>query len=240
MPSSYHGDINSVVHLLSGKVDDEIYNKSFDLIRRAIDVANKQEDFILNTKFGGKFSTENIAKLEVTWSSVICLFKCIASSAIADAEGLRSFDGRNFFASTVSSLIGHTKDISLLSTGKNPFEYSSIDVLKSNNISTILRLTASDGSAIRIEFTYMQGRWIPIYITDNWTNIISEIKGKIEAINPEYVTKNKFQFITFLSMLESALEQIEIAENQVQFDRSLQRLMIPLMGLLLMSSGMET
>ena len=40
-------------------------------------------------------------------------------------------------------------------------------------------------------------------------------------------------------MLERVLKQIEIAENQVQFDRSVQRVMIPMMGLLLVTSGME-
>ena len=160
MPLSYQGDINSVVHLLAGKVDTEIYNKSFDLIRFAIDVANKQKNFILNTKFEGKFFTENISMLDVSWSSIISLFKCISSSVIADAEGLQSFNGRSFFASTVSRLIGHTKDISLLSVGKIPFEYSSIDLLKSNKNSTLLRLTYPDGSVIRMEFTNINGRWI--------------------------------------------------------------------------------
>lgn len=239
IPVSYQGDINSVVHLLAGKVDTEIYNKSFELIRRVIEVANKQENFILNTKFGGKFSTEYIANLDVAWSSIISLSKCISSSAIADARGLKSFNGRSFFASTVSSLIENIKDISLLSGGKNPFEYSSIDLLENNNNSTILTLTSPEGSAFRMEFTNIQGRWMPTYITDNWTKAISVIKGKIKAIKPEYISANKSQLISFLSMLESALKQIEIAETQVQFDRSAKRVIIPFMGLLLITSGTE-
>lgn len=236
MPLSYQGDINLVVHLLSEKVDTEIYNKSFDLIRRVIDVANKQENFILNTKFLDKFSSGNIANLDLAWPSIISLFKCISSSAIANTGGLQSFNGRNFFASTVSNLIGHTKDISVLSGRKNPFEYSSIDLLKNNNNSTILRLTSPDGSAFSMEFINMQGRWMPTYITDNWTNTISRIKRKIEAINPEYINKNKSQLINLLSILERTIKQIEIAETQGQFDRSAQGMIIPLMGVLLILS----
>lgn len=221
------------MHLIAEKVDAEIYYKSFDIIRRITDVARRQENFILNTKFGGKFSDENLAKIVIAWPSIINFSECISNSEISDLAGLQSFDGRSFFDNIVSSFIGFTKDSSLSSGERNPFEYSNIDLLETNNNRTILSLTSPDGTADRIEFTNLQGRWIPTCIADGWVKTITKIKRKLGAINPKDIAKNKAQVITLLSMFEVALMQIEIAETQIQFDQSVQRAVLPLMGLLL-------
>ena len=239
MPASYQRDINSVAHLLAEKVDAELYNKSFYLIGRIIDVATKQKKFIFNTNFGGKISEDNLVKVEAAWSSIIALSKCLSRSSIGDADGLKSFDGQSFFDSTVSSLIRYTTDITLSSGGKKPFEYSSIDLLESNNKRTILGLTSTSGTVQRMEFTNLQGRWIPTNISNEWVKTMAEFKEKLEAINPEELAKNKPRLIALISMLEGVLKQIDMAETQVQFDLSLQRAVLPLVGLLFTPSGME-
>lgn len=239
MPASYQNDINSVAHLLAEKVDAELYNKIFYLIRRIIDVANKQEKFIFNTNFGDKISEENLVKVEAAWSPIIGLTKCLSRSSIANAEGLKSFDGQSFFGSTVSSLIRYTTDIILSSGGKKPFEYSSIDLLESNNKRTILGLTSASGTVQRMEFTNLQGRWIPTNISSEWVKTMAEFKRKLEAINPEELAKNKPRLIALIAMLEGVLKQMDMAETQVQFDLSLQRAVLPLVGLLFAPNRME-
>ena len=239
MPASYQNDINSVAHLLAEKVDAELYNKIFYLIRRIIDVANKQEKFIFNTNFGDKISEENLVKVEAAWSPIIGLTKCLSRSSIANAEGLKSFDGQSFFGSTVSSLIRYTTDIVLSSGGKKPFEYSSIDLLESNNKRTILGLTSASGTVQRMEFTNLQGRWIPTYISSEWVKTMAEFKRNLEAINPEELAKNKPRLIALIAMLEGVLKQMDMAETQVQFDLSLQRAVLPLVGLLFAPNRME-
>lgn len=239
MPASYQNDINSVAHLLAEKVDAELYNKIFYLIRRIIDVANKQEKFIFNTNFGDKISEENLVKVEAAWSPIIGLTKCLSRSSIANAEGLKSFDGQSFFGSTVSSLIRYTTDIVLSSGGKKPFEYSSIDLLESNNKRTILGLTSASGTVQRMEFTNLQGRWIPTNISSEWVKTMAEFKRKLEAINPEELAKNKPRLIALIAMLEGVLKQMDMAETQVQFDLSLQRAVLPLVGLLFAPNRME-
>ena len=239
MPASYQSDINSVAHLLAEKVDAELYNKIFYLIRRIIDVANKQEKFIFNTNFGDKISEENLVKVEAAWSPIIGLTKCLSRSSIANAEGLKSFDGQSFFGSTVSSLIRYTTDIVLSSGGKKPFEYSSIDLLESNNKRTILGLTSASGTVQRMEFTNLQGRWIPTNISSEWVKTMAEFKRKLEAINPEELAKNKPRLIALIAMLEGVLKQMDMAETQVQFDLSLQRAVLPLVGLLFAPNRME-
>lgn len=239
MPASYQNDINSVAHLLAEKVDAELYNKIFYLIRRIIDVANKQEKFIFNTNFGDKISEENLVKVEAAWSPIIGLTKCLSRSSIANADGLKSFDGQSFFGSTVSSLIRYTTDIVLSSGGKKPFEYSSIDLLESNNKRTILGLTSASGTVQRMEFTNLQGRWIPTNISSEWVKTMAEFKRKLEAINPEELAKNKPRLIALIAMLEGVLKQMDMAETQVQFDLSLQRAVLPLVGLLFAPNRME-
>ena len=68
---------------------------------------------------------------------------------------------------------------------------------------------------------------------------MAEFKEKLEAINPEELAKNKPRLIALISMLEGVLKQMDMAENQVQFDHSLQRAVLPLVGLVFTPSGVE-
>jgi hypothetical protein len=56
MPTSYQTDINDIAQLVGSKVDPEIYDKSFGLVGRFAEVADKQKLFILNTKLGGELT----------------------------------------------------------------------------------------------------------------------------------------------------------------------------------------
>ena len=90
-----------------------------------------------------------------------------------------------------------------------------------------------------MEFTNLQGRWIPTNISNEWVKTMAEFKEKLEAINPEELAKNKPRLIALISILEGVLKQMDMAETQVQFDLFLQRAVLPLVGLLFTPSGME-
>lgn len=238
MPASYQTDLNAIAQQAGNKVDAEIYNKSFALIGRLADVADKQKTFILNTELGGQQPAEQIAKVEAAWPSIIGFVKTITDSPVASVEGLQTFEGQQFFDGTVSDLIGYTGDLATLSGEPNPLQFGTVKLLESTEDTALLEMTSSDGIVEKEEFTKVEGRWVPTEIATEWANSMGEAKAQLEAISPEEIAKNKPQMMGVLTMAESILTQLEAAETQEQFDQALQGAMMPLMGLMMMQQGM--
>ncbi len=238
MPSSYQTDVNSIAQLAGAKIDAEIYNKSFGLVGRLAEVADKQKEFILNTQLGGPQPEEQIAKVEAAWPSIIGFVQTIAQSSIASTEGLQSFDGQVFCEQTISALVAYAKDLSALSDETNPLEFGSVKLLESTDLTALLEMTSPDGTVETEEFTKVENRWVPTEMATDWATSIADAKAQLEAISPEEIAQKKPQIMGVITMIEGVLTQIESAETQEQFDQALQGAMMPLMGLMMMQQGM--
>ncbi len=238
MPASYQTDVNSIVQLASSKVDAELYNKSFALIDRLADVADKQKAFILNTELGGAKPEEQIAKVEAAWPSIIGFVKTITHSSVASVEGLQTFEGQNFCDTTISGMIAYAGDLAALSGEANPLEFGTVKLLESTDSTAMLELTSPDGTVESEEFTKVEGRWVPTEMATEWATSMADAKAQLEAISPEEIAQNKPQILGVLTMVEGILTQLDAAETQEQFDQALQGAMMPIMGLMMMQGGM--
>lgn len=236
MPASYQADVNEIAQLAGTKVDAEIYDKSFSLVGRLAEVADKQKTFILNTKLVGEQPAEEIAKTEAAWPSMIGFVRTIAISSIASSEGLQAFDGQVFADQTISPLFQYAKDLAVLSGEENPFDdldFGSIKTLESTDSTAVLEMTSPEGEVETEEFTKVESRWVPTEMATEWSKQMAEAKAQLEAISPEEMAQNKPQIIGMITMVEGILSQLDAAETQEQFDQALQGAMLPF-GMLMM------
>jgi len=195
MPASYQADVNAIAQLAGAKVDAELYNKSFSLVGRLAEVADKQKEFILNTKLGGEQPAEEIAKIDAAWPSIIGFVKTIASSSISSSEGLQSFDGQAFCDQTVSALVVFSKDLAALSDEPDPLQFGSVKLLESTETTAVLEMASPDGTVETEEFTKVENRWVPTEMASEWTTQMAEAKAQLEAFSPEEMTQNKPQIM---------------------------------------------
>ena len=63
-------------------------------------------------------------------------------------------------------------------------------------------------------------------------------KKHLEAISSDEIAKNKPQLMGIITMLDGILTQLNTADNQEQFDQTLQGAMIPI-GLFMMQGMVE-
>ncbi|TVP80581.1 MAG: hypothetical protein EA353_03550 [Puniceicoccaceae bacterium] len=241
MPTSYQIDVNAIAHLAGSKVDPEVYDKSFGLLGRLIEVADQQKEFLLNTKLGGPQPADQIERFEAAWPSIVGFVQTITSSAIASSAGLQSFDGQDFFGTTVSELIQYTEELSSLSDGALPLSaYKGVTVknLESNEHTATLEMTAPSGEVETEVFTRVDGRWVPADMATGWESSIAAAKAQLDSMTPEQVAQSKPQILQVIGMLDGVITQIEAAQTQEQFDQALQGAMMPLMGLMMMQQGM--
>ncbi|MDB4345825.1 hypothetical protein OAA45_00705 [bacterium] len=240
MPASYQSDVNSIAQLAGTKVDSEIYNKSFALVGRIAEVADKQKTFILNTELGGAQPAEEIAKIEAAWPSIMGFVKSIANSSIATSAGLQAFDGQSFCYTTVSELIKYSEGMSAISGEELPISaYSGVSVkaLESTDTTATLEMTGPEGDVETEDFVKVEERWVPAEMAADWPTSIADAQAQLEAMDSEQMAQSKPQILGVITMLEGVLTQIEAAESQEQFDQALQGAMMPIMGLMMMQGG---
>ena len=235
MPASFQIDVNAIAQLLGAKVDPEIYDKSFGIIGRFADVADKQKLFILNTKLGGELAAEQIAEIEAAWPSIIGFVKTIVTSSISSTAGLRAFDGQVFSEKTLPVLFKYSNDLAALSE-ENPFsslEFDSLKTIVSTDTTAEIKITFTNGDVETEDFAKVENRWVPAEMAINWSTQMADAKKQLEAISSEKMVKNKPQIMGMITMVDGILTQLEKAETQEQFDQALQGAMMPI-GILMM------
>ena len=239
MPTSYQTDINAIARLAGSKVDPEIYDKSFGLVSRFAEVADKQKLFILNTSLGGEQPpAEQIAEIETAWQSIIGFVQTIVTSSISSSAGLRAFDGQVFSEQTLPALFKYSNDIAVISNEENPFgslEFGSLKTLENTDTTAVLEITFTKGGVETKGLTKIENRWVPTEIAINWSTEMAAAKKQLEAISYEEIAKNKPQLMGMITMLDGILTQLNTAETQEQFDQALQGAMMSI-GLLMMQS----
>ena len=235
MPASFQIDVNAIAQLLGAKVDPEIYDKSFGLIGRFAEVADKQKLFILNTKLGGVLAAEQIAEIEAAWPSIIGFVQTIVTSSISSTAGLRAFDGQVFSEQTLPVLFKYSNDLAALSE-ENPFsslEFDSLKTIVSTDTTAEIKITYTNGDVETEDFAKVENRWVPAEMAINWSTQMADAKKQLEAISSEKMVKNKPQIMGMITMVDGILTQLEMAETQEQFDQALQGAMMPI-GILMM------
>ena len=236
MPASFQIDVNAIAQLVGAKVDPEIYDKSFGLIGRFAEVADKQKLFILNTKLGSELAAEQIAEIEAAWPSIVGFFKTIVNSSISSSAGLQAFDGQVFSEQTLPALFKYSNDLAAISNEESPFgslEFGSLKTVESTDTTAVLEITFANGGVETKGLTKIENRWVPTEIAINWSTEMAAAKKQLEAISYEEIAKNKSQLMGIITMLDGILTQLNTAETQEQFDQALQGAMIPI-GLLMM------
>jgi hypothetical protein len=233
MPASYQLDLTGVVREAGTKVDAEVYNGGFAFLKRLADVAEKQRAFILATPM---LKQVDKAKAEANWPHGVAMVRALATSQLATAEGLRSFEGEQFLSTTGSAILALAQEMAKAS-GEDLFaKLKAVKFTASDVTATSASIKAEpEGKPGKASvFTKIEGRWVPAEMAGQWTAKMEEAKKNLAAMTLEDVQKNKPQVMGALAMANGVLTQLEEAKTQAEFDAALQNAMMPLMGLMMM------
>jgi hypothetical protein len=241
LPASYQRDVNTLVQLAGSRIDAELYDQGWALIGRLGKVVEKQQGFIFNSILAERSAAEQ-AQFQQALPAALTLLKTLTGSALGNSAGLRTFNGQQFCESTLSELVPPLNTLSKLSDdGVNLTDYTeiSISVVEASAGEATLRIAPPKSPAQEQRFVQVEGRWLPAELAAEWATEIADAKTKLEGITAESIAANKPQAMGVLTMLDGVLTQIEAAGTQAQFDQALQSAMMPLMGLVMMSQGMN-
>ena len=243
MPASYQADVNKLAQLAGTKIDGELYDQVFGIVGRLGGIIDSKQEFILNTELGGEQPAEQKAQMEAAIPAIVSLIDTVTNSSVASSAGLQSFDGQQFFDSTVSKLLKDIEAVSALQGEEGAFSLADlgkmdVSLLESTDTSATLTTSVPGQEPVEEVFTKIEDRWVPADMAAQWAEQIGNATAQLEAITPEQLESSKMQTQMVMGMFDGVLTQIEGAEDQAQFDQALQGAMMPLMGLMMMGGGM--
>jgi len=233
MPASYQSDVNTLAQLAGSKIDPEVYGKSFATIARLAEVIDQQQVLILNSSVMQGRSAEEMAELEAALPSIVGLLGAITSSELASSTGLLNFNGQDFFDTTVSQFTQYAETLGQLAGEESMlsnYMNTVVTVVEADDLQATLLTTVPGKEPLEQVFTKVEQRWVPSAMASDWAAKIAEAKAELDATFIEDMAAQKPQIMSVLAMIDGVLAQIAAAENQQQFDQSLQGAILMMVG----------
>ena len=233
MPASYQSDVNTLAQLAGSKIDPEVYGKSFATIARLAEVIDQQQVLILNSSVMQGRSAEEMAELEAALPSIAGLLGAITSSELASTAGLLNFNGQDFFDTTVSQFTQYAETLGQLAGEESMlsnYMNTVVTVVEADDLQATLLTTVPGKEPLEQVFTKVEQRWVPSAMASDWAAKIAEAKAELDATFIEDMAAQKPQIMSVLAMIDGVLAQIAAAENQQQFDQSLQGAILMMVG----------
>tara|TARA_R110002095_G_scaffold131203_3_gene113980 strand:- start:2122 stop:3372 length:1251 start_codon:yes stop_codon:yes gene_type:complete len=233
LPASYQADVNGLVHEFSTKMDPEMYNGTFQTGQRIAKLLKDKKAYILKNQTiqGLPVPQEKIAQY---WEPTVGILTAIFNSDLSSLEKLKTFDGGKFLSSTGSELAKNVVSFSDLIPTKEG-QPSLSEKLKATKVTVVT--TEGDTATIKIEapgeepkeelMVRVEEKWIPKNLADNWKSKMENARNQLAQLTPEKVTAQKEQTLEGLAKVNGVLEQLEKAENEEQFNKTLNPIVAP-------------
>jgi hypothetical protein len=221
MPASYQKDINDIIRSSTATIDQNVYDKTLGLVRKANKILKEKKSFILKSEQIGLVA-EDLEEVSRNWDMVTELFDILLSSQLGTFETAKIFDGGEFLANTGNDLMRKLVAISAL-TPEDLWMNDILPILKtikvkevsSSENKTVLEFTDGTGRKDTQNFVKVEGKWIPENLQSDWPSRIENIKADIP--NEKTGLEFKMSALMFIGMAEGILNQLDDAKSEEEF-----------------------
>ncbi len=219
MPESYQKNVHELLSDFAAKMDKDIWNKTFQLIRKIITILETKKDLILTGDMVNKAPVD-IKQISENWGSFVSILEIIVKSELGDLEKIRKLDIEKFLAGTVSDLMKKASDLSKL--GKEDKYNKELDkltriktsIIKTENEEITIKIEAPDEEPKIVVFIKVDHKWIPKVLADQWKEKISEIKKALSKASEKISIEEKQKFLGMIKSFDGILDQILAAKTK--------------------------
>jgi len=243
LPASYQNDVNGLVRDFGAKVDADLYNKGFSIIKKLVTVLKTKKDFILGHPMLQQMAQDS-GEVSKHWDSVVGLFDTIVNSKLADHSALKTLDVGKFLGTTGRKVMEQMSEISRLSK-EDPFNKEmknfsgiQVQVLSQEGDKAKLKVTIPGKKDVpELELIRIEGKWVPKDLADEWKQTIEKARSSLKEMDTEEFAKNKVQIMGMMGGFEAVMDQLAKAKSQAEFNNGLQGILGMLMGGMAPPSG---
>jgi hypothetical protein len=236
LPETYQTDINDLTHLFATKVDQEVWDKSFSLLRKTTVVLQDKKDLFLGSQLLA-MAKDKQDEIAGNWDTATVVLSTLVNSDLGNLKSLETIDWGHFMATTGAQLMQVAKEASA-ATEDNDYEEDflakveglQVEVLENADGMAKLKITAPDEEPEEVEMTQVEGRWVPSDMAQDWDKNVAEAREKLEKITPETIAQQKMQIMMMVGMAEAFVDQVAQAKTSEELDQMLQGLLGGLLG----------
>ena len=236
LPASYQTDINALTHEFAGKMDPEVWNKTFAVMRKAAVVLQDKKELFMGSQMM-KMAQDRQDEVAANWDIAATAMSTVAGSDLGNLEKLKTMDWKNFLETTGSQMMAIAKKSSA-ETEDNSYENEflakvksmKVEVLDKTDETATVKITSADEDPEEVQMTKVEGRWIPNDLADDWQENVSKARENLAEMTPEKMAEQKMQVMMMVGMAEAFVDQIAQAQTSEQLDQMLQGLLGGMMG----------
>jgi hypothetical protein len=238
LPAKYQADVKEVIREFAGKMDPEVWNKSFATLGKAAEVLDKKKEFVLGMADQGPvpISPDQREQLDQQWDRVVGIFEDLINSDIKTVDGLKKLDPEKFLATTGSKFSKNIKDLAAAVGDEKTA--AKIDNLKETK-TTVVK-SGADKATVKVEITGEQpqeiemvkvdGKWLPADMVANWDTHIAQMKSSIAQM--EISGEAKDGALAMIGTCDQVFDKMLAAETQEEFSQAASGLMPMVFGMM--------
>lgn len=233
LPASYQKDVHDVLHGAMAKIDPELYDQSMGMVQRIAKILKDKKQFILAHPMMA--SMPNKAEVEKQWDPMVGMFDTILASDFGTHAKAKSINLGAFLDKTGAKVMADvTKTAKLAGDDDVTNEFvKEIEKLKTMKASVVkqegdkatVKIEATGQEAEEVEFTLVEGKWLPTELVAGWSDMIAQAKAEIANMNDEDMKKAKQMAIPMFGMFGGILGTLENAKTQEEFNTAVNGIM---------------
>ena len=233
LPGSYQNDIAYLVHTGAAKMDPVLWNKTFDLAKKLVNILKTKKEWILTSPQMQQAGPQ-LEKIKTSYDPMVGILSLLVNSEISDLDQMKKLDVGRFVAGTVSKIVkkGMAVRAQFGDPGPKLAEFKKVKVTQlgvDQGVASV-SIEAPDKPAITERFVQVEGKWVPQTLATAWPTRMAQAKARVEAIDINE-DPARAQQLAMLDMVGSQLDLLDKAETPEQFNAYLAGAQMAIVGM---------
>jgi hypothetical protein len=222
LPDTYQQDVTDLIHIAAEKMDAELYDKVFGVLRKTTTVLKEKKHFILESSLAKK-DVEHVGNIQESWDAAVGIADAIVQSDLARVESLKTLDPGAFLATSGGTILRHMRQLSEVNPQAAGSEFTKLQqvqvrLVKQEGQTATVELMVPGERAEQMAFVKVGGKWLPEPMVSAWKTTMQEAKQRIAAVEPAQMQQYKLQTMMALAMIETFVDRLALAKTQEEFD----------------------
>ncbi|MCH2134398.1 MAG: hypothetical protein MK116_11675 [Phycisphaerales bacterium] len=244
LPTSWRTDMNGLVHTFGEKIDGPAYDALMRTARRIVTMLSDKKQFILNTpmlKMAMSQAGNDAKALTDNYDLIVTILKAMVDSDLGTAEGLKKADLGNIVKTYGPKVMRLVKQLVTLEVPGEPADFAQMRKFFAGAKDMTVTVESTDGKTAKVKVSMpalgddtvtmdkVGDRWVPEQFAKEFPSSLSDAKKALQSADMEDMNKALLQAQMALPMINKAMEPLEKATTQDEFDAAVMQAMNSLM-----------
>ncbi|HET6425695.1 MAG TPA: hypothetical protein VFG20_18540 [Planctomycetaceae bacterium] len=225
LPASYQKDVDGVVHEFASQMDSEIWSAGFGVLSKSAGVLKAKKDLLISMAAQPGRETQN-EKMAQHWDSLVTGLERLTASDLSEIEKVKTNSTRDLLQKGVGPLAKAVVSMATVRTQDGTATAADLDQIKaemveSGDTTAKVKVTSPGKKEPEVvEFTKVEGKWIPKSMADKWAENMTKTREQIQAIDQDAIAAQKPKILQLATTANGVLDEMMKAETPEQIQQA--------------------